>query len=105
MSQEVILEMLLQCGVFGDSTVPGEAAGMARYRCGQTFGSGEGTTPEYPGNVCHLFSSSDGSLYPKGHCSSALSPESAELITHAQRYYKQTTKGSQTSLTSITCPG
>lgn len=41
---------------------------------------------------CDLFSSGGGSLYPKGHCSSALSPERTELIIHAHSYNNQTTK-------------
>lgn len=43
---------------------------------------------------CVLFSSGNESLYPKGHTSSALSPECAELIIHARRCNNQTTKGS-----------
>lgn len=43
---------------------------------------------------CALFSSGNESLYPKGHASSALSPEWAELITHAQSCNNWKTKGS-----------
>lgn len=62
--------------------------------CGQTWSGIEGGIAKSPGNPCDLFSRSNGSLHPKGHCFSSLSLESTELIIHIQNYNNQTTKGS-----------
>lgn len=75
-----------------------EPAVIAIHWCGQTLSGTEGSVSESPGIPCDLFSRSNGSLYPKGHCSSALSPECTEPIIHAQSYNNQTTKEARISV-------
>ena len=81
--------------VSGDRAVNVEAAVMVIRRRGQILSVTEGSVAESLGNPCDLFSRSIGSLYTKGHYSSALSPERTEPIIHAQSCNNQTTKGSE----------
>lgn len=69
--------------------------------CSQTLSGNEQSAFESLGNPCDLFSRSDASLYPKGHCSSALSPLCTQPIIHAQSYNNQTAKELRISQTTV----